>query len=265
MRMDMNLAESLKFAFFCMLLVLATPIGHTQEPVLAQRQQAALARDILAGDEDERHRAVLVAEHLGPARMSDEVRVALIELMEQQCDQQDTALADGVPTNEVVNFEFFMQVARVVANLNDPRAIPALARVGNYGFSRPAARGLAAFGEQALSTILKVIDSPGVSHYAVEYALISLAMMVEAGGAQELSMSARREISRVARNSLRSQSSSILHSAIDLSVALDEPDLVLSVEDIAHDPSALTGRSFDRLTANRVRQHALDALSTASE
>ena len=266
MRKNMILSRVPTYALFWTLLVSAMTIGHAQQPMLAARQQAALAQDILShGDDGHRQRAVSVAERLGPERMSDEVRVALIELVEQLSDQQDIALAEGTPTNDVVNFEFFMHVVRVVASLDDPRAIPALARVGNYGFSRPAARGLASFGEQALPAILDVVDAPEVSYHASEYSMIALAMMVEGGGLQNLSMSARRDIARIARNGLRSQWSSILHSAMDLSVALDEPDLVQAVKTIAHDPGALTERGFDQSTATRIRQYALDALSTAPE
>lgn len=266
MRMDIMLARAPTYVLFWTLLVPAMPVGHAQQAVLAERQQAALAQDILSHEEDgRRQRAVSVAERLGPERISDDVRVALIELMEQLSDQQDIALAEGMPTNDVVNFEFFMHVARVVASLDDPRSIPALARVGNYGFSRPAAHGIASFGEQALPAILNVIDAPDVSHYATEYSIIALTKMVEDGGVQNLSMSARRDIARVARNSLQSQWTSILHPAMDLSVALNEPDLVQAVQAIAHDPSALRGRGFDQSTAIRTRQHALDAISKASE
>ena len=200
---------------FVLWIAFFSTLGHAQESVWAEHQQAVLAQEILGEDEYLSMRAVGVAEQLGPRRMSDEVRVALIELMEQLSDQQDIALAEGTPTNDVVNFEFFMHVVRVVASLDDPRAIPALARVGNYGFSRPAALGLASFGEQALPAILDVVDAPEVSYHASEYSMIALAMMVEDGGMQNLAMSARRDIARVARNGLRSQWSSILgHIAV---------------------------------------------------
>ena len=113
MRKNMILSRVPTYALFWTLLVSAMTIGHAQQPMLAARQQAALAQDILShGDDGHRQRAVSVAERLGPERMSDEIRVALIELMEQLSDQQDIALAEGTPTNDVVNFEFFMLTVR---------------------------------------------------------------------------------------------------------------------------------------------------------
>ena len=48
-------------------------VGQAPEPAWAQAQQAALAEDILSGDEDRRQRAVFVAEALGPSRISEDV------------------------------------------------------------------------------------------------------------------------------------------------------------------------------------------------
>ena len=264
MRKYMILAASPTCAFLSMLLVLSAPDGFGQQPVLAERQQAALAQDILGDEDERRQRAVFVAERLGPERMSDEVRDALIGLFEQATDELSVAKAQGMVLNDVVNGEFYLQLARLVASLHDSRAIPALARIGDYAFSRTVARGLASFGEQALPVMLDVIDSPEVSDGAEFHIIATLSIMVLDGGAQNLSMSARREIGRVAENSLRSRSSSIIHRAMDISIALNEPDLVQAVEAIAHDPGALAGRGFSQSTANRVRQNALDALSTVS-
>ena len=266
MRKDMSLAGSSACGFFWMVLILSAPNIPAQQSVLAERQQAALAQDILADDEDgRRHRAVLVAERLGPERMSDEVRDALIRLFDQATAELGVAKAEGMVLNDVVNGEFYLQLARLVASLHDSRAIPALARIGDYAFSRTVARGLASFGEEALPAMLEVIDSPEVSDGAAFHIIATLSMMVEDGGTQNLSMSARQEIAQVARRNLGSQSSSILHRAMDISVALNEPDLVQAVEAIAYNPSVLTARGFTDSESNRIRQDALNALSKAAE
>lgn len=54
--------------------------SQPREPVLARSEQ--LAEDILSRDSERRERAVIVAERLGPSRLSDEVRLALITLLE---------------------------------------------------------------------------------------------------------------------------------------------------------------------------------------
>lgn len=256
-----------KLLIICVFVFSFCAHAQPDEHGWALPQQAALAEDLLSDDMDRVGRAVFVAESLGSLRMSEDVRFALISLLERMNDKLDAARLRGIPTNEAVNGEFFMSVARLVATLDDPRAIPALARVGNHGYSWPVARGLASFGERALPAIRDVIEAPGVWDGAISSNLAALSIIVEDGGTDALSSSAQEEIVRIARDSLHNQQAGILSisKAIDLSILLGEPDLVQTVRQFAHDPGALTERGFDQATANRVRQHALDALSTASE
>ena len=197
--------------------------------------------------------------------MSEDVRVALITYLGRILDEQDIALAEGTPLEDVVKGEFFLWVARIVATLDDPRAIPALARVGNHAYSRYVARGLASFGEQALPAILDIIDAPGASDDAIMQNVLALAMMVEDTGANGLSTSARHEIVRVAGDSLRSQSGATILMAIDLAIALNEPALVQTVRTIAYDPGAHNALGVSQPTINSVRNYAVDALATTSE
>ena len=252
-------------ALAMVLIVPSGAVGQAQEPAWAQPQQATLTEDILSDDEDRRHRAVLVAEALGPSRMSEDVLVALITLLEQCNEKLDAASAEGVVLNDVVDGEFFLWVADVVAGLNDPRAIPALVRFGNHGFSRYVARGLASFGEQALPAILEVIDTPGVADDAVSISLLAISMMVEDGGADGLSTSARDDIVRVARESLWSQHGSGLIDAIDIAVALNEPELLQMVMAISQDPSIVVARGVSQSMASLVHKHAVDALARISD
>ena len=61
------------------------------------------------------------------------VRSALISLLERLNDEMDEARRRGIPTNEAKKVEWLLSVARVVASLEDPRAISTLARVANHG------------------------------------------------------------------------------------------------------------------------------------
>ncbi len=260
--------ETVSFAcaFALVLFVQSGAVAQQyQETAWAQPQQAALAEDILSGDQDRYERAYTVAEALGPARMSEDVRVALITRLERFLEEQDAASAQGIPLEQVVNGEFLVIFADFVATLNDPRAIPVLARTGDYMWSRYVAEGLASFGEEALPAILDVIDAPGASYYAVSQNVLALAMMVEGAGANGLSASARDEIVRVAEDSLRSQSGMTILSAVDLAVALNEPTLVQTVRTIADDPDAhiTLGVSQSELD-DTVRRHAAKALATSS-
>ena len=64
--------------------------------------------------------------------MSEEVRVALVTLLERLNNELDSASTEDIPLNDVVNGEFFLEVTDVVASLKDPRAIPGLIHSGNY-------------------------------------------------------------------------------------------------------------------------------------
>ena len=251
---------------FTILLIPFAVVGYTQEHVLAERQQAELAQEILGGDENLRMRAVGIAQQLGSERMSDEVRVALIILLEKSIDALDNGRAQDMILNDIVNGEFYLQLARVVARLNDARAIPALARVGSYAGSITAARGLASFGEQALPEILAVIQTPGVSDWAIAHNLSALTMMVENAGANDLSPESRREIVRVAGEILRHGYDGIyvLEPAINLAIALYEPNLVQMVQLLSQDGAVFSSNSIDQTSERLIREHAADALSGTS-
>ena len=239
------------------------PDAVCQEAPWAEAQQAQLALDIRGGDDERRQRAVFVAEGLGASRVSNEVRMALIALLEQYNDDLDAARARGIPGERVVPGEFFLRVADIVAELGDPRAIPALARVGNNGFSRAVAQALALFGEQALPAILEVIEIPeeeGGEEFALMTNLHAIAMMVADGGASELSASSRGHLVRVAREYLSSLRANAVVDAIDISVALNEPELVETVESMARDPSVVAVRGVGEQVAGRIHQHAVSAL-----
>lgn len=262
---DLFSSLTVRLAFTIFLISFAVT-GYAQEHVLAERQQVELAREILGGDEDLRMRAVGVAQLLGSERMSDEVRVALITLLEQSIDARDEGEAQGRALSGIVDGEFYLQLAEVVARLNDPRAIPALARVGNTASSMTAAHGLASFGEQALPEIMAVIHTPGVSDWAIAHNLSALTMMVEDAGANGLSPETRREIVRVAGEILRYgyEGIFVLAPAIDLAVALDEPNLVQMVQLLSQDGAVFSSNNISQASERLIREHAADALSGAS-
>lgn len=264
MRKNDLVAPAMVCALASLLFLPYGAVGQAPEPAWAQPQQAALAKDILSGDKDRSHRAVLVAEALGPSRMSEDVRVALITLLERSMDARDAAGERGIPLSDVVDFEFFMSVADIVAALKDPRAIPALTRVGDQGYNKNAARGLSSFGEQALPAILQVFDDPGASEDLLAYNVEALAMMVEDMGADGLSMSARNRIVGVARDSLRSRAGGVLLRAVDLAVALNEPELVRAVMAFSRDSGELVARGVSPTTANFLRKVATAALAETS-
>lgn len=77
MKKNALMATAIASAMASVLLMPRIAVGQAPTSAWAPLQQAALAEDILSGDEERRQRAVFVAEALGPSRVSEEVRVAL--------------------------------------------------------------------------------------------------------------------------------------------------------------------------------------------
>lgn len=255
---------SVACALVCALAAPCGAFGQAPESVWAAPQQAILAEDILTGEGDRLSRAVVVANALGPSRMSEEVRVALITLMERLNNERGYARSEGIPLNDVVNGEFFLEVTDVVASLKDPRAIPGLIHSGNYASSWNVVRGLASFGEQALPEILEAIETPRAREGIASTCLRALAVMVEDAAETDLSTTARSEIARIARESLGSQDRARVWYGVPIAVALDEPDLIQMVREISQNTGALTARGIDWDGENMIRKKALQALSERS-
>lgn len=256
-------SAAIAFAFASTLTIFGDAIGQVRPP-LAQAQQADLAKEILSGDSERRQEAVSIAQALGTSRMSEDVRLALITLLGQLNDVLDEGTKNGAVLENLVHGEFYLELAELVANLHDPRAISALTRVGDHGFSRAAAKGLASFGEDALPAILHAIDKPGASNDAVAYNIMALSAMAADGGALRPSAAAHAEMVRVAKGGLRSQHGTTLLMATELAVALNEPELTQMVRTLSVDTSSLRAQGVAQPTADLVKKHAADTLARAS-
>jgi hypothetical protein len=243
----------------------AAAVGQPRDVPLTEAQQRQLAEDILSGEGGLRQTSVLIAQRLGVSRMSEDVRVALIDLLMQLNSALQVGARDQVGLESIANGEFYLSLADTVAALRDPRAIPALVQVGNYGFSRAAGRGLASFGEQALPSMIEVLDDPASSGDLVAYNVMALSAMVhEPEVAAKLSPAARNEIARIARNSLGSVHGAILLMATELAVALTQPELTQMVTAVSQDSRMLTTRGVGPETAELVRKYAADTLARIS-
>lgn len=228
--------------------------------VWAQPQQTSLVSDLLNGDEQQRYHAVFIAQRLGPDRMSDDVRLALMAFLDQTFDKYDVAKAQGIPGNEVVNVEFTNSVVELVSELNDVRSIPILVRSGGYGYSRLAVERLASFGEDALPVMLEELEKTE-SSTAIGFNLRAFRMMVEEKGVDTLSVWAREEIVQAASNGLRSAGVSSLSNAIGLAAALNEPELVQTVHEISMDEGYLEARGLLPTSIEMIRRDAAEVLA----
>jgi hypothetical protein len=139
------------------------------------------------------------------------------------------------------NAELVSGLALVVAAFRDPRSIDALANA--LGTSPPATAALAEFGQRAVPAVLQVLGN-ATSTSVVNDALLCLRFMAEGVGSQPLIGGTRDLIRHVVEERLTEPQESIttVWRAIDLAIALDDPDLRRIVQSVASERDALAVR-----------------------
>ncbi|MBA4158259.1 MAG: hypothetical protein H0X65_12385 [Gemmatimonadetes bacterium] len=204
----------------------------------AQAGQSELTRQLLHGDRGEQLMAAEVARGIGGRNIDEKLRGALIEVLERE-GRLDAQRRRG-DIGFLDNPELIARLALVVAELRDPRAIPALA--GAVHTSPPAAKALAAFGEPAAAAVLEVANSRGQTA-VVNSGLITLRLMIEGAGKRPLSPGTRQEIRQVAQRHMSAEYSvTTLWRSIDLAVVLDDPEIRRMVELLATDRNEVIAR-----------------------
>jgi hypothetical protein len=225
-------------AVFVVLVSAVSIVGTSAQAPLDQR---AMARQLVSENANEQRRGFEAAVTVPVQQMTSESRAALIALLEQKNATVARAAARGIPLASVEDPEFVSRVSRRVAELRDRRAIPALAEA-LYG-GETVARALAAFGDASVSPVVRVATSP-TSHYnAVDHGLTALRLLVEQSRERPLSPAARDEIRGAALDRLTGpEQFTTLWRAIDLAIALDDPELAGIVSSLANDRQALAAR-----------------------
>ena len=235
--------------------------------ISAQVDQSSVARQLIEADNaSQRREALQRARGVSPQKLSRELRAALIDTL----DREGKSLVDGYrkrSRGEFVEYredpEFITEVARAVAETQDPLAIPALAGVLGTGFI--VIRALAAFGEKAVPTVVDVVTSQDSIHYAVDDGLIALRFMVENTASRPLSPAALAGIRRAADQHLRNGKGlniTTLWWAIDLAVALNDRGLRRSVEQLATDWNAVEATGItDIADVQQTQKRAADRLA----
>jgi len=210
----------------------------------AQSDQHTLARRILGGNVEDQSSAVWAAMTLGSQATGPELRAALIALLDRSIGLVDEARKRGEAVS--VGPEFVSHVAHAVSQLEDPQAIPVLARALGKTGSTLVPDALADFGEQAAGAVLRVVTDPEGPYEAVSNGLLSLRFMVEGRGARPLSTGTLSEIRRAAKQRLTGkQSAPTLWKAIDLAVVLGDPELRRIVESVAADRGEIVARGIE--------------------
>lgn len=184
---------------------------------------------------------------MGPQNAGPELRAALIAVLESETRAHLEAYkADrsGQMPEFVESPELIGRVIRAVAQLEDPKTIPALAGALGTGFT--AIRALVGFGQQAAPAVLDVVRSPNSTHYQVDAGLIALRLMVERTPSRPLSSDTLDQIGRVAQERLTgNQYFTTLWWAIDLAVVLNDVELRRIVESLASDWNEVVARGVD--------------------
>jgi hypothetical protein len=155
--------------------------------------------------------------------------------------------------------EAWGSLARSVAALRDPATIPALVR-SNIGSG--ISRALADFGDLAVRPLTDFAnDSEEVTQ--LTSTLLTLRWMVERTDVTPLSAQSLVTIRQVAESRLSGpESPFVLRRAIDLAVALNDPQLNEIVRSLAADPAAVIARGVsDPAQVQQTQKRAADGLA----
>lgn len=243
-------------------ILLLFPVRHAAAQTEAE--QRVIAQQLLSDDVRLQSLALEVARSIRPTEMRPELRIALITLLESKNRVVAAAIRRGEPLDKFENPEFVASLSRVVAELNDPRAIPALAEAIYGGFT--AARALARFGEQSVLHVVRVVTFPENHYDVANHGLIALRFLVEGATKRPLSPNSLEAIRQAAAQRLtgRQRSVTTLWRAVDLAVVLADPGLLRIVQALASDREAVIARGItDPDLIERTRKHAADRLAGA--
>jgi hypothetical protein len=222
---------------FVRTLVIVFLVAGASPATGAQGDQGVLAQQFVAGDVETRYRALEVVRRMAPESVSPDLRKALVAALEREnAIRQQRYEADkrGELLTDQEAPELIFRISEVVIALRDPQTIPALARA--LGTGGRIILALADFGSDAVDAVAAVVMSPESSVDAIDEGLIALRLIVEQS--QALSRRTRTVVRHVAEHRLRdpgprSSFGTTLGRAIDLAIALEDPELRAIVEDLA--------------------------------
>jgi hypothetical protein len=244
---------------YARVLLIAALVVTAMHANAAQADQHMIAQELLG---QERNSAFEAALAIGPGNAGQELRLALITLLEKENRIVVAARRRGVTVDTLDNPEFIAHVARFVAELKDPQTIPVLAGALESGSTAPM-QTLAAFGELAAPAILSVVVSPQSSHYEVEGGLTALRLMVEGAGPRPLTPGTIEQIRHAAQLRLTGpQYFTTLWYAIDLAVVLKADSLRRIVELLASRRTEVVARGVrDPALIEQTQKRATDRLA----
>ncbi len=231
-------------------------VGDTAD---AQVDQRSLAEQLLGQDIQQRTKALNAVQRMKAADVNDDLRLALIALLERANDTVRNAVRTGQPLDE--DPSFIAAVSRVVAGLRDLRAVAVLSEAVYGGIT--AGRALAEFGEPAAPALLRLVTSTDSHYTTVDHALVALRLMAEQAQYRSLSSATREQIRAAAAQRLEQpEYFTTLWMAIDLAVVLGDPSLRQVVEVLASNPGAVASRGIgDPTVIERTQKRAAERLA----
>lgn len=247
-----------------LLLIGLLAVGLCSIGPMAQADQSELVQLLLSSNVADRDRALGLVAAMGPRNAGPELRQALIDLLEREAGahtQRYHAGRLGANVKPLENPEFIFGLSRLVIELDDPKAIPALAAALFTGTVVP--RALADFGEQAAPAVLRVVNDREAWYDAVVGGLLALRLMVEGQDKRPLADDTLSQIRRAARQRLTgAQYFTTLWQAIDLAAVREDPELMAIVSALAHEPKEVVARGVtDPKLIQRTQQLARDRLA----
>lgn len=219
----------------------------------------------------ERSKAIATIESSSSLKADERIRAALFAELRAVQDERvviSARQARGLFVEaDEGRAEYQIAVLRAVRSLRDPRAIPLLVEAAGTGGG--VWRGLAEFGDLAVPAVLATWygrttrDRPTLQVLGLPFGLLhTLKAMVEGG---RLSASSREAVLTVAHGAIEQpDDASVLEAAVDLALALQDPELVSQVEAIAQDLGEVYRRGVqDPERAERIQRLAVEALGKA--
>ncbi|WP_420441988.1 hypothetical protein [Candidatus Palauibacter sp.] len=241
------------------LAVPAAAAGQERESLPAMTESAAAAALMADRDSPDIWRAIGLAVDLGP-RAGQELRAAVIDAAWTEA----RGGGSGDPDRMFLLFE-------AAEGFRDPRAIPLMIEALKYGGGVKDA--LADLGAAAFPATLAAVSDPSGHWSRIGAGLDALRFMTEDGalGPRQLGQvreAVRERLSGPSQGAVGSGSSFVVNAALQLAVALGDPELRRIVERIATDRAfvgeLIPDSGTDEWQLDEVQETARSLLSGAS-
>ena len=238
-----------------LVLFLGAVLGPSvpQRAIAQQPVQLAIAQSLRSTDTVGVRAAMGEMFRIPVAEQGPELRAAVVDFLLRQ-REGSTSLRYYAPAE-------LAEVVLEIALTGDPVAIPGLASFRMTGW--PVYWALVSLGEPALRAVLKAASLPANDEATVSGALETLAMFVDEWGPAAFDEHTHAEMKRIAAGYLRGPTDwTILGSAIELAIQLEDQELRSLVEDLAASDEAVRAHGIqEAYDIEKIRTRAAERLA----